>query len=174
MLRGFLKFTDTTSWLAETLAVLLLYGFCGVMLAEVFSRSFLNTSLPMSWEYSAFAMAAVFLLGAGPALRHGTHVRVTLLQGMMGVQGRRWLDIAATLMALMLACLLLAAFWSYFADAWTKGLRQSSHTNTPLIYPLGVALLGAAQFVLDLMARVLRLVQNQPAEFPLPKESRDA
>ena len=174
MLRGFLKFSDTTSWLAETLAVILLYGFCLLMLAEVFSRGFLSTSLALSWEYSAFAMAGVFLLGAGPALRRGSHVRVALVQGMLGPRGQRALNIAATFVGIALAILLLVIFWSMFANSWTRGLRQPSYTNTPLIYPQGLAVLGAAQFVLDLVARAIRLCLHLPPEQPLAKEPADA
>jgi TRAP-type C4-dicarboxylate transport system permease small subunit len=174
MLRGFLKFSDTTSWLAETLAVLLLYGFCLLMLAEVVSRGFLSSSLALSWEYSAFAMAGVFLLGAGPALRRGSHVRVTMVQGMLGPRGQRTLNIAATFIGIVLAVLLLATFWSLFVNSWTRGLRQSSYTNTPLIYPQALAVLGAAQFVLDLCARAVRLCLDLAPEQPLAKEPADA
>ncbi len=174
MLHGFLKFSDTTSWLAETLASILLYGFCLLMLAEVFSRGFLATSLAVSWEFSSFAMAGVFLLGAGPALRRGSHVRVTLAQGFLGPQGQRWLNIAATVVGIALALLVLISFWSLFANSWARGLRQSSYTNTPLIYPQALAVLSAAQLVLDLCARTIRLWLDLPAEQPLAKEEADA
>lgn len=174
MLRGFLKFSDATSWLAETLAVVLLYGFCLLMVAEVFSRGFLSMSLAMSWEYSSFAMAGVFLLGAGPALRRGSHVKVTLIQGMLGPRGQRSLNIAATFVGIALAILLLSIFWSLFANSWMRGLRQSSHTSTPLIYPQALAVLGAAQFVLDLCARAVRLWLDLPPEQRLAKDPVDA
>ena len=169
MLRGYLAFSDRTSRAAEWLAVLLLYGFCALMLAEVFARGFLGTSLAMSWEYSAFAMAGVFLLGAGPAMRHGAHVRVTLVPGLLPPKGRRMLEIAAILGAILCAAVLFWIFASLFLNSWNKGLRQSSYTATPLIFPHGLALLGSLQFVLDLVARLIRTLLNEPSEQPLPK-----
>ena len=169
MLRGYLAFTDRTSWAAETLAVFLLYGFCGLMLAEVFARGFIGTSLAMSWEFSAFAMAGVFLLGLGPAMRHGAHVRVTLVQGMLPAKGKRVLEIIAILGAIACAVVLFWIFLQLFLTSWTKDLRQSSYTATPLIWPHGLAVLGSAQFVLDMVARLIRTLMNEPSEQPLPK-----
>ncbi|RRH72979.1 TRAP transporter small permease [Falsigemmobacter faecalis] len=169
MLRGYLALSDRTSRAAETLAVLLLYGFCALMLAEVFARGFIGTSLAMSWEFSAFAMAGVFLLGAGPAMRHGAHVRVTLVQGLLPPKGRRVLEVVAILGAIACAALLFWIFTRLFLNSWAKDLRQSSYTATPLIWPHALAMLGAAQFVLDLVARLIRTLLNEPSEQPLPK-----
>lgn len=169
MLRGYLAFSDRTSWAAETLAVILLYGFCGLMLAEVFARGFIGTSLAMSWEFSAFGMAGVFLLGLGPAIRRGAHVRVTLVHGLLPSKGKRVLEVIATLAAIACAVVLFWIFLQLFLNSWTKGLRQSSYTATPLVWPHGLAVLGATQFVLDLVARLIHTLLNEPSEQPLPK-----
>lgn len=169
MLRSYLAFTDRTSRAAETLAVVLLYGFCGLMLAEVFARSFIGTSLAISWELSAFGMAGVFLLGLGPAMRHGAHVRVTLVQGMLPPKGKQALEIIAILGAIICAAVLFWIFFQLFLNSWVKDLRQSSYTATPLIWPHGLAVLGSAQFVLDLLARLIRTLLHEPSEQPLPK-----
>lgn len=169
MLRAFLAFSDKTSSAAETLAVILLYGFCGLMLAEVFARGFVGTSLAMSWEFSAFGMAGVFLLGLGPAMRRGAHVRVTLVQGMLPPKGKRLLEIIAILGAVICAAVFFWIFLQLFLNSWVKDLRQSSYTATPLIWPHGLAVLGSAQFVLDLVARLIRTLLNEPSEQPLKK-----
>lgn len=169
MLRAFLALTDKSSSAAESLAVILLYGFCGLMLAEVFARGFVGTSLAMSWEFSAFAMAGVFLLGLGPAMRHGSHVRVTLVHGMLPTKGKNILEIIAILGAIISAALLFWIFLQLFINSWVKDLRQSSYTATPLIWPHGLAVLGSAQFVLDLTARLIRTLLNEPSEQPLKK-----
>ncbi|WP_319518716.1 TRAP transporter small permease [uncultured Martelella sp.] len=163
MVRAFLILTDWTARISQFVAMLLLYGFCAMMLAEVFSRSFLSRSLAFSWEYSAFAMGGVFLLGLGPALQHGTQVRVTLLLSR-GPRFRRVVDIAATLVGLVLACLLLRAFWNIFHTSFSGGLRQSSYVNTPLAIPQAVAVVGAGEFVLAMAARLVRLALNMAPE----------
>ncbi|AMM85738.1 hypothetical protein AZF01_16405 [Martelella sp. AD-3] len=170
MVRAFLIFTDWTARIAQTVAMALLYCFCAMMLAEVFSRGFLSRSLAFSWEYSAFAMCGVFLLGLGPALQHGTQVRVSLLLSR-GPRFSRVVDIAATLVGLVLACLLLEAFWTVFHASFTRGLRQSSYMNTPLAIPQALAVAGAVEFVLAMAARLLRLLLGLEPE--LERETED-
>nr|WP_272213789.1 TRAP transporter small permease [Marinicella sp. W31]MDC2879740.1 TRAP transporter small permease [Marinicella sp. W31] len=170
MVRAFLTFTDWTARIAQTFAMILLYCFCAMMLAEIVSRGFLSRSLAFSWEYSAFAMCGVFLLGLGPSLQHGTQVRVTLLLSR-GPKVTRAVDIAATLCGLILACLMFEAFWSVFQASLSRGLRQSSYMNTPLAIPQAVAVIGAGEFVLALMSRLLRLVFGMEPE--ISKEAQD-
>lgn len=166
MLRAFLTFTDWTARIAETIAMVLLYGFCALMLAEVFSRGFLHKSLPFSWEYAGFAMAGVFLLGLGPALLHGKQVRVTLLLAKGSGRFRRGVDIVATIAALILALFLLDAFWTVFHTSLERGVRQSSYMNTPLAIPQALAVVGAGEFVLAVLARLVRLLINEAPEVP--------
>lgn len=171
MVRAFLTFTDRTARIAETVAMVLLYGFCALMLAEVFSRGFLKTSLAFSWEYSAFAMCGVFLLGFGPALRHGTHVRVGFLLTRPALG--RFVDIAATAAGLIFAVLMFEAFFTVFLTSLEKGLRQSSYMATPLAIPQAIAVLGAGEFVLALAARLLRLVTGAAPDLERKAENAD-
>ncbi|WP_176084420.1 TRAP transporter small permease [Martelella sp. HB161492] len=160
MRNRFLIFTDWTARIAETMAMILLYGFCALMLAEVISRAVVHTSLAVSWEYSAFAMAAVILLGLGPSLRHGKQVRVSLLLARGGPGFRIGVEIFATLVGIALALLMLNAFWSVFYTSLVRGVRQSSYVNTPLAIPQFFAVIGALEFVLALVARLVRLVSG--------------
>lgn len=171
MVRAFLKFTDWTARICETVAMVLLYAFCILMLAEVFSRGFLARSLPFSWEYSAFAMCGVFLLGFGPSLLRGTQVRVTLLLTRPRLQ--RGVDIAATLVALVLAVLLFEAFFTVFMTSLERGLRQSSYMNTPLAIPQALAVLGAGEFILAIAARLVRLLIGEAPELSKDAEIAD-
>lgn len=164
MIRAFLLFTDWTARISEFVATVLLYAFCAMMLGEVFSRGFLNQSLAFSWEYSGFAMAGVFLLGLGPALRHGKQVRVTLLLSRGGPEFNRSIEIIATVVAIVLAVFMLEAFWTTFLTSFERGLRQPSYMNTPLAIPQSLAVAGAVEFVLALMARLVRLIIREEPE----------
>lgn len=161
MIRAFLSFTDWTARISETIAMILLYVFCAMMLGEVFSRGFLNRSLAFSWEYSAFAMAGVILLGLGPALRHGKQVRVTLLLTRGGTKFTRGVEIIATVAGIILGAFLLEAFWTTFFTSLERGLRQPSYMNTPLAIPQSIAVIGAVEFFLALVARLVRLVLGE-------------
>lgn len=56
-----------------------LLGILGLILAEIFTRNFLASSLHFSWDLAGYLMGACFLLGCGSAMKAGSHVRVTAL-----------------------------------------------------------------------------------------------
>lgn len=178
MLKLFLRITDRTSKLAESCAVLLLFGFCALMLAEVFARGFLAKSLPYSWEYAAFAMGAVFLLATGRAIRTGTHVRVSLALELTPAPLARFIDILANIAAIVVTALLVMALFKNLSLSIDRGLTSPTVVQTPLAIPQFVLLLGGLQFCLDLIARLIRLLQGEvtelrdldavPAEDPQP------
>lgn len=160
----------------EGVAVVLLYGFGGLMLAEVFARGFLAQSLPFSWEYSAFAMAGVFLLASGRAIRTATHVRVSLILEATPARMSRLLDIAANFAALIIVALIIAALYNAFSTSLDRGLVSPTIVRTPLAIPQGLILIGSIQLWFDLLARFIRLVKRMdfeergadaPAEEPL-------
>ncbi len=157
--------------------MLLLYGFGALMLAEVFARGFLSHSLPYSWEYSAFAMASVFALASGRALRTATHVRVSLILEASPPTLRRWIDGAANCAALVIVALIIAALFNAFSTSYERGLVSASVVRTPLAIPQGVLLIGAIQLWFDMLARMIRLWTGRSFEErqadALPPEAAD-
>ncbi len=161
---SFLTAIDRSSRLLEGVAVALLFGFGALMLGEVFARGFLARSLPFSWEYSTFAMAAVFLLASGRAIRTATHVRVSLILEAAPARVARILDIVANVVALAIVALLVAALHDAFSTSLERGLISATIVATPLAIPQGIILIGAVQLWLDLLARLIRLLTGRAVE----------
>ena len=159
-----LSLIDRSSRLAETLAVILVFGYCGLMLAEVVARAQAK-SFSFSWEYSQYAMAAVLALAAGPAIRTGVHVRITLVGGLLPKRAAKWLDVVANGAALVIAGALLLAVWDKFQSSWVRDIPAATVTQTPLWIPQAFLVVGIGQFWLDLFARFIRRVTNQPYEW---------
>lgn len=157
----FLNLIDRSSRLFEGVAVLMLFGFGALMLGEVFARGFLSQSLPFSWEYSTFAMAGVFLLASGRAIRTATHVRVSLILEATSPRVARGLDVLANVAALVIVALLVAALHDAFSTSLERGLVSATIVATPLAIPQGIILVGAVQLWLDLLARLIRLITGR-------------
>lgn len=160
----FLTLIDRLSRLAETIAVALIFGYCALMLAEVVARAQAR-SFSFTWEFSQYAMAAVFALAAGPAVRTGVHVRISLLSEKLPARGARVLDGAANLAALAIVALLVGAMWTKTATSFERGTLATSVTRTPLWIPQVFVLWGFAQLWLDLLARLIRLWTGQVHEW---------
>lgn len=155
-----LSLIDRLSRLAETVAVALVFGYCALMLVEVAARSQAQ-SLSFTWEFSQYAMAAIFALASGPAVRHAVHVRITLLSEMLPDAPRKWLDVTAILVALGIVALIVSALWTKTATSYTRDILATSVTQTPLWIPQAVVLWGMVQLWLDLAARLIRRVRGR-------------
>ncbi len=127
-----------------------------VILAEVVSVWAFNKSLEFSWEYGAFFMAGAFFLGLGWTLQEGGHVRVGILAEYLSPPLARLLDVAATIVGLIISAFLTFALmglaWSSFVD----GSRTFTATATPLAIPQAVITIGALILTLQLAARLIR------------------
>ncbi|MHA7874199.1 TRAP transporter small permease subunit [Roseivivax sp.] len=162
-----LSLIDRLSRLAETAAVALVFGYCALMLIEVLARARAQ-SLSYTWEFSQYAMAAIFALAAGPALRHAVHVRITLVGDRLPAPARRWLDLAANAAGLAIVALMAVALWTKTTTSFSRDILATTVTQTPLWIPQAVVLWGMTQLWLDLFARLVRRAQG------LPHEWRDA
>ena len=155
---------DCASRLAETTAVALIYGYCVLMLAEVVARSQAQ-SLAYSWEYSQYAMAAIFALAAGPAIRSGTHVRISLVTDYLPTNVQRWADLLANTVAIVIALIMAWAMWVKTGQAFERNIVATTVTKTPLWIPQALLLWGLVQLVLDLTARLIRRARNTQCEW---------
>lgn len=156
VLRSLLHLIDRLAWAAAVLAAACLALLATVILAEVVSVWAFNKSLEFSWEYGAFFMAGAFFLGLGWTLREGGHVRVGILAEHLPPVAARLIDLAATIVGLVISAFLTISLmglaWSSFVD----GSRTFTATATPLAIPQTVITIGALILTLQLAARLVR------------------
>lgn len=139
-----------SGWLAGLFMALTLLS----VLSSILGRLLPTLALPGADAYAGYCMAVAAFLSLGSTLRHGEHIRVTLVLNRLPERMRYRLDIFCHVMALAVALLL----------AWyaVRLVRQSFLFNdispgldaTPLWIPqigmaLGSALLALA-FAVDL------------------------
>lgn len=160
----FLTIIDRLSRLAETLAVALIFGYCALMLAEVVARA-QASSFSFTWEFSQYAMAAIFALASGPAIRAGTHVRISLVTEMLPEGAAKWLDAVANLVALGIVAAIVMAMGTKVSTSFTRNILATSVTQSPLWIPQAIVLWGLAQLWLDLLARFIRRVTDRRFEW---------
>ncbi|MFT4728348.1 MAG: TRAP-type C4-dicarboxylate transport system permease small subunit [Granulosicoccus sp.] len=159
-----LTLVDRLSRFTESVAVLLIFGYCALMLAEVLARAQAR-SLSFTWEYSQYAMAAIFALASGPAIRSGVHVRISLLSDHLPARAARYLDVLATLAALCVVTLIVWAMWVKVGKSIDRNIVATSITKTPLWIPQSLVLWGFAQLWLDCLARAWRRWAGLPYEW---------
>lgn len=159
-----LSLIDRLSRLAETAAVILIFGYCALMLAEVVARAQAQ-SLSFTWEFSQYAMAGVFALASGPAMRTGVHVRISLLNEVLPPSLAKALDVLANIVALVIVALIVLALWTKTSTSYERNILATSVTKSPLWIPQAIVLWGMAQLWLDLAARLMRRLTGRVYEW---------
>ena len=160
----FLTLIDRLSRLAESAAVFLIFGYSALMLVEIVARAQAR-SFSFTWEFSQYAMASIFALAAGPAIRTAVHVRITLLNEALPDRFRKWLDVTANSVALLVVALIVSAVWTKVFASFDRNILATSVTKTPLWIPQAIVLWGLAQLWLDLLARLIRRATDRPYEW---------
>lgn len=138
------------AWL--TLAMVLV-GTAIVVMRYALDLGYIWMQESVSWMH-----AAVFLLGAGYALRHDEHVRVDVLYRRCSARTRALIDIAGTLLLLLPLCAFLAwKSWPYVALSWELSERSREAGGLPGLYLLKALIpLMALLLALQGLATLLR------------------
>ena len=154
-----------SAWLAG----LCMVGVLVMVLLTIFSRMF-GFSAQGSDAYAGYAMAGSGFLALATTLKHGEHIRVTLLLGALKGGARKAMEVAALVIATLLSGFL--AFYSarLVWQSWEIEDVSVGLDATPLWIPQIVMALGtlvffiafADELVLELMGR--RQVSDQDPE----------
>jgi len=156
------KLLDTVYDSAAALAALFLVGVLFMVLLAIFGRQF-HIYVPGTDAYAGYLMAASGFLALAHTLKHGDHIRVTLVLGALTGHWKRRLELWALAFAAAVACMI--AFYSCKLAWQSHVFNDISTANdaTPLWIPqiamaLGTVVLAIA-FIDELIleARGLRV-----------------
>ena len=164
MLDGIFKAIDSTGLVAGAASAVMIALIAVFILAEVFSRSAFNYSLSFAWEYSSYCMASAFFCGAAFTLHTGGHVRVSLVSHAVPRPVARAIDGLATLLAIVIAAYLTKAMIELTAGSIADGSRSVTSEATPLAIPQAAMAFGTVLLLLQLIARLLRLLTGREPE----------
>lgn len=147
---------SASAWLAGISMILVLV----MVMATILSR-FFGFALHGTDSYAGYAMAGAGFFALASTLKHGEHIRVTLLLGMLKGKALKGLEVLALLVATA-----LSAFLAYYSirlvwQSWEINDISMGLDATPLWIPQLVMALGTVMFfiafcdelVLELLGR---------------------
>lgn len=132
---------DVSAWLAGLCMILVLVAVTFTILGRLIGFPVGGVD-----SYAGYAMAGSGFLALASTLKKGEHIRVTLVLGMLRGAGRRGLELAALLIATLLAGFL--AFYSARL-VWQSWVFQDISTGidaTPMWIPQTLMALGTLVF----------------------------
>ena len=113
-----------------------------------------NAWLEVQW----YLFSAIFLLGAGYALREGAHVRIDLVAGRLSRRAQAWIDIfGAVFMLLPVSAIILWYGWDAFLLSWREN-EVSTDAGGLLRWP--VKLLIPAGFALLILQGIAETIKR--------------
>ncbi|WP_028239302.1 TRAP transporter small permease [Stutzerimonas azotifigens] len=152
-----------------------LYGFCGLLsgvfmvlicvlvVTQIIARLF-GTMVPSSDELAGYAMASSGFLGLPYALHRGAHIRVSLLFKALSERGQHLLEIASTLVGLVIVAY-LAWFTALFVhESYVFGEVSSGLLPIPMWMPQVPMALGTAVLVVAMLDRLVSLLTDRSFE----------
>jgi TRAP-type C4-dicarboxylate transport system permease small subunit len=135
-----------------------------MLIAEVVLTSFFAWSQPWAVEYSIYLQAVVMFGGAGWALRNGGHIRVQMLFQALPRSAQRMTEALVT--AFSLGVVGFVARVMVAQALRTYDLESVSYypMQTPIWIPQAALALAFVLFALALLARLIRVVLDEPVE----------
>jgi TRAP-type C4-dicarboxylate transport system permease small subunit len=141
-----------------SLSLILIFIF---IFSEIISRNLLGASLAFSWDFAAYMMGACFMLGAGSALKGGSHVRVTAITEILSPRAGRLLDLGACVAGFIISAYFAYALSSMGWLSYARNSASSSVMRTPLWLPQALLAFGAIILSVQMIAQFLRLLRGE-------------
>ena len=164
--RTALRLIDRLSLAAAAVGAACLALIPALILADIGYGLMTRASLTFVWEYAAFLMAAAFFLGLGHTLRTGGHVRVSLVAENLPPRAAWALDVAATVIAMYFAAFVAYAMMQFAYSSYASGSVSFTPTATPLHIPQAALAFGSILLVLQMAARLVRLLIGDAPDTP--------
>ena len=104
-------------------------------------------------------------------MRTGGHVRVALFKGMVGERANYLMDLLATFIGTGVSVFLAYSLTTFAWRSFANGSVSPTINATPLVIPQGAMALSLIILALQMIARCVRLIRNEPEEDEEAKNS---
>ncbi len=135
---------------AGWLAALFMIGVLVMVLVSIVSR-LAGVYVPGTDSYAGYAMAGAGFLALSPTLKHGEHIRVTLIIGRLTGSARRGLELRALAVGTLLAGLLCFYSWRLVYQSRLFHDISTGTDATPLWIPQLLMGVGATILLIALI-----------------------
>lgn len=166
------RITDTSGFIA---GALMLLGVAFVMI-EVILRSFFDSTIYVSEEYTAYLLVAISFFSLAYTLKDKGHIRVNFLFKLVkGTNGPFFIDIFAFTVGFLIFAVITVITFNFFWDSVMMGTQSLQITRTYLAVPQSVIPLGSLfitlQFAAEICKTILKLREGEEHEIGSESEA---
>jgi TRAP-type C4-dicarboxylate transport system permease small subunit len=151
---------DRLAQIVGWFVALLLVAAVAINFSNVFARYLLDR--PFSWgdEAMGFLQVALVVIGAALVTRRNAHLRMDALEHLMAPRVRRWLDITACILTIIMAVVVVVMSWRIAAGMFENDTRSVA-LEIPLGIPYAAFTLGFGLMALFALARAIALLRQK-------------
>ena len=171
--RACLRFSDILASLGAGVAAIFLSSIPILVVAEILARALFGRTVGISWEYSTYFMALVFLFGAAYTLRTGGHIRISVLPLRTRPLAASAVELIASVIGAAISIFLAAALTDLSWQAYSREITSATPEQTPLVYPMTGAAIGAWLLSLQMFARIIAVFTGAQVEHDPPDADAD-
>ncbi len=172
--RALLRCSDALAFLGAGAASIFLACIPILIVTEILARSVFGTTVGVSWEYSTYLMALVFLFGAAYTLRSGGHIRVSVLPLKTRPRAESIIELIASSIGLIVAVFLAAALTDLAWQAYSRDITSATPEQTPLFIPMTGAAIGAWFLAFQMFTRAIAVLTGTPVELKAPDADEES
>ena len=156
-------FANGLSTLGIAVAVLVLIGMTGLILAEVVLRSAFASSTHAADELVGYGVGALSFLALGHSLEKRSLIRMNLLISRFDARGipRRGVEIVCVLLGIMSCSVAFYFFARNVVRNYERGYVSETVAQIPLWIPESFVAVGLGIFILQLVSYLVRVVEDK-------------
>ena len=151
------------STLGIAVAVVILLGMTGLILAEVVLRSFFAASTHAADELVGYGVGALSFLALGHSLEKRSLIRMNLLISRFDARGipRRGVEVVCALLGIMSCSIAFYFFVRNVVRNYERGYVSETVAQIPLWIPEAFVAMGLGIFILQLVSYLIRVTADE-------------
>jgi len=153
------RFIDITAIMSRESAGWMVFGLLVLIMAEVFTRYILRTSLLAADEIGAYMVVGITFLGLAHTWVEKSHIRIEFVIRRVPARARQWLRIITLFMAAAITMLLIWAGYEFVSYSHKIGKKSATVLEIPLQYPEMVIGVGALLVFIVIVAELVTTVK---------------
>lgn len=176
-MNALLKLSRFIDGVTDRIGQLVSWGILAAVLISSGNASYryiMNNSSNAWLELQWYLFSAVFLLCAGYALLHNSHVRIDVIAGRLSKRTQMWIDIFGTVFFLLpMAILIMWLAWPVFMNAYVHD-EVSSNAGGLKIWPARLLMpVGFFLLIFQAVSEIIKRVAFLQGLIPDPTEKRE-
>jgi TRAP-type C4-dicarboxylate transport system permease small subunit len=130
-----------------------------LVITEIIARTFFNSTIYITEEYTGYFMVAITFLGLAYTLKEKGHIRMVFLHGLIkGGKARFYLGIYTFIVGLAVFTVITVVTANFFWDAVVTGTRSMQISKTYLAIPQFAMPFGSLLITLQFASEIARTI----------------